>query len=159
MISDCGLYRYELRRQWGTDDEPRVCWVMLNPSTADAELDDPTIRRCISFSNRLGFGSLIVVNLFAYRATDPRALLDAPGAGVDPVGSANDATILAAAIEADQVIAAWGTKGGYLNRAARVTQLINGAAGLPIYCLAKTKDGHPKHPLYVRGETKPVVFR
>jgi hypothetical protein len=122
VLSDCGEYRYELRRTWGADDEPLVCWVMLNPSTADADQDDPTIRRCISFSNRWGFGRLVVVNLFARRATDPKELLH----GGDPVGSANDASTLAAALEADRVIAAWGAHGSFLNRAARVTDLLCG---------------------------------
>lgn len=155
VLSDDGLYRYQLRRSWGTEKEPSVCWIMLNPSTADADLDDPTIRRCTAFSNRWGFGHLIVANLFALRATSPKALLAAP----DPIGSANDAHILAAAGESDQVIVAWGTHGTLHNRAAKVTQLLTGAGNHRLLCLERTKDGHPKHPLYVRGERRPEVYR
>lgn len=155
QLSDCGTYRYELRRTWGAEDGPLVCWVMLNPSTADAEVDDPTIRRCIGFSNRWGFDRLVVVNLFALRATDPKELRR----HADPIGSANDAAVLAAAIEADKVIAAWGTHGSLKNRAAKVTQLLTGPGELHLGCLGQTKQGAPKHPLYVRGEQRPETYR
>ena len=151
-ISADGLYRYDLLRQWGTDEDGQVCWVMLNPSTADATLDDPTIRRCVGFSMAWGFGSLIVVNLFAWRSTDPKALLSAP----DPIGPENDACIERAVRNADLTVCAWGTKGGLLNRAAKVTQALSGH---DLHALDITKDGHPKHPLYVRGDTEPTLYR
>src|SRR5262249_14212908 len=93
VISDCGRYRYSLTRRWGDAAEPRALFVMLNPSTADAEQDDPTIRRCIGFAKAWGMGSLEVVNLYALRATDPAALLSAP----DPIGPKNDTMITSAA--------------------------------------------------------------
>src|SRR5262245_19133112 len=89
LISPCGLYRYWLTRTWDNSLR-RVCWVMLNPSTADAEQDDPTIRRCVGFARSWGAGGIIVVNLFAFRASDPKALLRA----ADPVGPDNDGHIL-----------------------------------------------------------------
>lgn len=156
VLSHDGVYRYELRRTWGNEDGPLVCWVMLNPSTADADNDDPTIRRCISFSNRWGFDRLVVVNLFALRATDPKELKLAS----EPVGSANDATILAAALESEQVIAAWGAHGTHLNRAAKVTQLLTGTADpLALWCLGITNKGAPRHPLYVPGEQMRLSYR
>lgn len=155
-ISADGLYRYDLLREWEVEGpDPQICWVMLNPSTADATQDDPTIRRCVGFSKAWGFGSLIVVNLFALRSTDPKALLSSD---VSPIGPENDACIERAVWEADCVMAAWGTKGGYLNRAAKVTDLIV-RTGRTIHCLARTKDGHPKHPLYVKGDVHPAVYR
>ena len=87
-ISECGLYRYSLTRVWD-DVLPMCIFVMLNPSTADADIDDPTIRRCINFAKREGCGSLMVVNLFAYRATSPADMK----AAVDPIGSGNPTTL------------------------------------------------------------------
>ena len=101
-ISPCGLYRYELVRAWG--DPPFCAFVMLNPSTADGAEDDNTIRRCVGFAQRFGFGGFSVVNLFAFRATKPEAML----AAADPVGPDNDAHILGALAAAQRVFAAWG---------------------------------------------------
>lgn len=156
VLSDDGVYRYELRRQWGAPGDPRVCWVMLNPSTADASVDDPTIRRCIGFSNRWGYGSLVVVNLFALRATDPKEL----ACTTDPVGAGNDAAILAAAYVSERVVVAWGAHGKFRNRAALVTQMLTGPqGGFSLHCLGTTKQGAPRHPLYIRGEQALVLYR
>jgi hypothetical protein len=155
-LSDDGLYRYRLTRRWGGQNDPCICWIMLNPSTADAVVDDPTIRRCISFSEAWGFGSLIVVNLFALRSTDPKALLMAD---VDPIGPENDHAIRLAAVEANCVMAAWGTKGAYLHRNAAVIRLVTDDCMEKMHALTITKDGHPKHPLYVKGGTSPVLYR
>ena len=153
-ISADGYYRYDLRRSWGAPEAPQICWVMLNPSTADATQDDPTIRRCVGFSKAWGFGSLIVVNLFALRATDPKDLLTSV---VSPIGPENDACIERAVRNAECVMAAWGTKGTFRNRDGLVTDLIVNA-GRNIHCLDRTKGGHPKHPLYVKGNTRPAIF-
>jgi hypothetical protein len=154
-ISEDGLYRYSLTRLWGDWDGPRLCWVMLNPSTADHEVDDPTIRRCTAFSQAWGYHSLTVVNLFALRATDPKVLLVPP---CNPVGPANDTAIELAVLQSTDVIAAWGTKGTIRERDYAVTRLITHKARMPLSCLALTKDGHPKHPLYVKGDTVPMSF-
>jgi hypothetical protein len=122
---------------------------MLNPSTADETHDDPTIRRCIDFSRRWGFGSLEVVNLFALRATCPRILMSAS----DPIGPYNDDHILAAAGRANLLIAAWGIHGDHLWRAQRVAGLLESHR---VRCLGLTSGGQPRHPLYVPATTPPI---
>jgi hypothetical protein len=132
-------YRYLLTRGPAGARE-HVVFVMLNPSTADQEQDDPTIRRAIGFAHRLGFARLSVVNLFALRATDPAHLYRAR----DPVGPDNDDAIRAAVAEATLVVAAWGNHGALRGRAAEV------AALLPAYhCFGTTRLGQPRHPLYL----------
>lgn len=143
VISPCGAYRYHLSRAWPLEGAEGIClFVMLNPSTADADQDDPTIRRCIGFARRLRCHSLEVVNLFALRATDPVALLDHP----DPVGPDNNEWIRDRVVHAKYVIAAWGTKGAFRYRDRRVYEMLPPQKS---YCLGRTKDGHPKHPLYL----------
>ncbi len=149
ILSPCGRYRYSLTRTFFTG-RGRVLFVMLNPSTADAEIDDPTIRRCIGFARRWGFQELAVANLFAWRATDPRELRQA----VDPVGPENDRHLMRLSGCADAVIAAWGARGNYHNRAAEVLGLLEGA----IEHLGLTKQGHPKHPLYLRADVGREVY-
>jgi len=148
VIDPTGAYRYRLRREWD-DTLPRTCFVMLNPSTADATLDDPTIRRCIGFSRFWGCGSVEVVNLFALRSTDPRALLSA----ADPVGAENDQHIREASTSALVVVAAWGAHGALLNRDRKVMRLLDSPQ-----CLGVTSAGFPRHPLYVAGSTSLVRY-
>ncbi|MDR0990356.1 MAG: DUF1643 domain-containing protein [Propionibacteriaceae bacterium] len=149
VLSDDGLYRYRLTRQW--DDQGRLgVFVMLNPSTADAERDDPTIRRCIGFCKSWGLGSLEVVNLYAYRATKPNELLRVS----DPVGPENDWYLIDALSRADVAIAAWGNHG----KRERVTQVIALPGADRLECLGTTKAGTPRHPLYVRKEQQPVAL-
>ena len=139
-------YRYTLWRGWSTD-YPQVTFIMLNPSTADAQRNDPTIRRCIEFAQRWGFGSLEAVNLFAYRATYPVALFNAK----NPVGAENDQFLMRAVARSACVVAAWGTKGTLLDRDKHVLQLL--ASWPNVHCLGVTKGGHPRHPLYVKSDT------
>jgi hypothetical protein len=149
IISDCGLYRYELRREWD-DKLPPMVVIMLNPSTADAEKDDPTISRCINRAQDLGFGSLIVGNLFAFRASDPKRLRTAD----DPVGLDNAASLVKVLAECKQkhgkLLLAWGTEGTYCEAGHVFLRLLASPSGLEYFCLGKTKQGQPKHPLYVR---------
>jgi len=140
-FSPCRRYRYRLWRTWG-DPRELLLLVMLNPSTADASADDPTIRRCIAFAKRWKHGALEVVNLFAWRSTDPDELLDVP----DPVGPGNDEVVLAAARGARRVIAAWGAHRAAQERAPTVLRLLAGA-GVVAYHLGLNEDGSPKHPL------------
>ena len=152
LISPCERYRFWLLRSWD-ETLPRVCWVMLNPSTADADRDDPTIRKCIHFSRAWGFGSLTVVNLFARRATMPVELYRMPKV----VGPNNDGHIQTAADLAHTIVAAWGGRGGYLNRDATVTRLLR-KSRTPVKSLGLTDGGRPRHPLYVRNSVEPVDF-
>ncbi|WP_337054989.1 DUF1643 domain-containing protein [Pseudoxanthomonas sp. USHLN014] len=149
MVSPCGRYRYSLGRA-GLLGSGTVLFVMLNPSTADADVDDPTIRRCVSFAAGWGFNRLEVANLFAFRATDPVAMLNA----FDPIGPENNAHLLAAAARADRIVCAWGVNGRHLQRAGRVRAMLTGA-GHRLHHLGLTKDGHPKHPLYLAAATEP----
>lgn len=145
-ISDCGLYRYVLMRKWA--EGPMVTFVMLNPSTADASIDDPTVRRCIGFAQREGFGSLAIVNLTPYRATKPVALQDAT---VPLRDSRGETYISLMAERSEKVIVAWGAWGqrwpGLANAAVKAV----GDADL--WCLGTTKSGQPKHPLYLKKTT------
>ena len=156
-FDDLGTYRYRLTRIWD-GDRPEVIWVMLNPSTADATSDDPTIRRVVGFSRSWGFGSAVVVNLFALMATSPADLVTHP----TPVGPGNDEEILAAT-SAAEVVVAWGNHGTVPNpdtgvsRAHEVRDLVaNGRSRL--MCLGTTGAGQPRHPLYLRSVTTPVPF-
>jgi hypothetical protein len=126
---------------------------MLNPSTADAEHDDPTIRRCIRFAQDWGFAQLKVVNLYAYRATDPRHLRNVIHAGADAIGPENDCTIAKVVGGSDLVICAWGANNTY-RREARVLDLIAAPHTLGLSAVA----GKPRHPLYVRADVFPVPF-
>lgn len=166
-LSEDGLYRYSLRRTWD-HDLPPVLFIGLNPSTADAENDDPTIRRCIRFARDWGYGGLLMGNLFAYRATNPK---DLPNLHSDtrlsPVGeykakgqwaydreSVNDKWLKHMGAEAGIIIAAWGATPmplGWGNRAYQVHAELG-----HVHALGFTKDGHPRHPLYVKADTRPV---
>lgn len=146
-----GRYRYSLWRAWYVD-HPRVGFIMLNPSTADEQRNDPTIRRCIEFARVWEFGSVEVVNLFAYKATDMKELLKVD----DPIGDENDFFIEKAIERCSTVVVGWGTKGTLLGRDRQVLQLL--VRRQDVYCLGVTKDGHPRHPLYVRGDTRLARF-
>lgn len=153
-----GAYRYTLLRRWARRGG-KVTWVMLNPSTADALVLDPTIRRCEGFSRAWGFGELSVVNLFAFRSTDPGALYR-HAAGFphpEPVGPGNDQAILACCRHADLVVAAWGVHGSHLGRGAAVRALLTDA-GVALHVLGLTKGGQPKHPLYQRATLRAVPW-
>lgn len=147
-MSGCGCYRYLLGRRWAAG--PALCWVMHNPSTADASRDDPTVRRVVRFSRDAGYGAAVVVNLFALRATNPEVLRRHP----DPIGPANDTTLAAAAGRGQgPAVAAWGARAPV----ARVAAVLAGPlAGVELCCLGTTRSGQPRHPLYVTA-TQPLV--
>ncbi|OZF00838.1 hypothetical protein CH300_20065 [Rhodococcus sp. 15-1154-1] len=149
VISADERYRYHLRRELPLSlDQPtsRTClFIMLNPSTADAAKNDPTIRRCLTFTSLAGCDVLEVVNLYAYRATDPDDLFRAGAAGVDIVGPDNYEHIEQANNRADVVYVAWGAKAPR----DRVAALVNMCGMSELHCLGTTSDGSPRHPLYV----------
>lgn len=149
-FSRCRRFRYTLWRRWD-DDGPMVMIIGLNPSTADAHRNDPTIRRCIRFARDWGAGGLIVTNLFAYRATYPTELKAAP----DPVGPRNDLWIRYMAAQAGIIVAAWGNHGSWLGRSEQLCPMLAGR----LYCLRLTKAGQPAHPLYLPADLKPVEWR
>lgn len=119
----------------------------LNPSTADARREDPTIRRCIRFARDWGGAGLVVVNLFAYRATYPVDLKAAP----DPIGPRNDYWIRRIAAQAQIRVAAWGNHGMFMDRAAKVQRILRGK----LCCLRQTAAGQPAHPLYLPAHLAP----
>jgi hypothetical protein len=155
-FSLCRTYRYSLTRYW-RHPGPELVVIGLNPSTADEKQDDPTIRRCIDFAQRWEFSGLIMLNLFAYRSTDPLGLRGV----ADPVGPDNDA-VLRSITRDRRVLCAWGA-------ATKVSKLVHGPNGRAravleqlatrdLVCLRRTKAGHPEHPLYVPGNTQPIRF-
>lgn len=147
-ISPCGRYRYSLTRRWS--DAPLLAFVMLNPSIADADIDDPTIRRCMGFARREAFGGIRVANLFAFRATNPHDLWTE----ADPFGPFNDDALRRLADFDTPVVCGWGIHGGGNNHAIVLMQ----QAGADLRCLGRTKGGYPRHPLYVRADQPMEVF-
>jgi hypothetical protein len=150
--SDCEAYRYTLTRVWDPGGD-RALFIMLNPSTATEVQNDPTVERCERRARALGFGAFRVLNIFAYRATDPRDMRAAP----DPVGPENDAAITGSLGWADRVICAWGTHGRHLDRGPQVERLLR-AAGAELHHLGLSKEGHPRHPLYIGYAVRPVPW-
>nr|WP_222109038.1 DUF1643 domain-containing protein [Streptomyces cupreus] len=150
VLSDCERYRYLLGREWD-DAKPTAVFVMLNPSTADVLRDDPTIRRCLGYARAWGCGALMVANLYAWRATDPAALW----AVEDPVGPENDAHLYAAATIAaasgGPLVAAWGANA----RQDRIAAVLALPGMDRLSALALTKDGQPRHPLYLKADLTP----
>jgi hypothetical protein len=146
-------YRYSLWRTWD-GSLPRVAFIMLNPSTADHRTDDPTIRRCMDFGRRWGYGSVLVVNLFAYRTPSPAELARAR----HPIGPENDRYLMAAGRRSAAVVAAWGVHGALHGRDAQVLELLGLRRRKPLLCLGTTSAGHPRHPLYLHRETRPMPF-
>lgn len=149
IFSECLRYRYHLWRQWRelTASAGFVLWLMLNPSSATELVLDPTLTRCKGFTQRFGFSRFEVVNLYALRSTDPKALLAEP----DPVGPSNDLVIRACMEKATVIVVGWGAFPMAANRARRVVEL---AEGKQLHCLGTTKDGHPRHPLYLPGSAE-----
>lgn len=146
-------YRYRLDRRWA-GGEGLCGFIMLNPSTADEQADDPTIRRCIGFAKGWGYSGLIVGNLFALRATDPTMLL----AARDPVGGRTNARALVDLIdEASLIVCAWGHFTGAGQRGKEAIALIRARGRLP-YCLGLTRQGAPRHPLRLPASMQPVII-
>lgn len=150
LFSECGLYRYALSRIWGHG--PEIAFLMLNPSTADERANDPTIARCETRARAWGFAGLHIVNLFAFRATDPKDLK----AATDPVGPDNQRIVCEIVAQANLTLAAWGVHGTHLSQDDVVLDWL---AAQPLACLGQTKLGHPRHPLYISYAKTPEPWR
>ena len=151
VLSDDGAYRYLLWRRWNLD-LPRAVFIMLNPSTADASIDDPTIRRCIGFAKAWGMGGIRVVNLYPFRATKPEDLWRAPF----PRGEGNLSHIERAIDPRGINVAAWGAHGKEAQ--VKETRLLFYDMGVPLYALKINGDGSPGHPLDIKGDAVPVCY-
>ena len=134
-------YRYSLTRILIKGNEHYINFVLLNPSTADEDIDDPTIRRCINFAEQWGFSEMVVTNLFAIRATDPKDMKRAPM----PIGPQNDGFLKRISLGAAKTVLAWGNHGAFQNRDREVLAVLD----RPLFCLGRTQTGQPKHPLYL----------
>ncbi len=147
-ISSDGIYRYWLSRIW-FPHKPYVCFVGLNPSIADADIDDPTIKKCVRYSLLWHYGGLVMVNLFAYRATKPRKMMTA----TSPVGPLNDEFIKRFSKDAGLTIMAWGNNGSHKNRNSEVIPLLTEP-----YYLVLTNKEHPHHPLFLKYDMEPKIW-
>jgi hypothetical protein len=145
ILSEDNLYRYQLSRIWD-ESKPLILFIMLNPSTADADVDDPTIRRVIRFTTSWGYGGVYVANLYAFRSTDPKALKHTD----DPVGKENVSYITHLIGMADKVVYAWGNN---QKEPIWLSELVQTP-----YCIDLSKNGIPKHPLYLKSELIPKMY-
>lgn len=150
VVSEDQRYRYSLTRCWD-DTKLDVAWLMLNPSTADADKDDATIRRCMGFAKRWGFGGIVVANIFGLRSTNPKMLKLAE----DPIGPKNDEALVAAVAHQPLVICAWGIHGSLRDRGREVAQRLDDR-GVTLHHLGLTAKGHPRHPLRLRRDLRPT---
>jgi hypothetical protein len=155
-FSEDRSHRWSLWRRWeaGCSLGRMLPFIGLNPSTADESLDDPTVRRCISFAHAWNYGGMVMLNIFAFRATDPKDMKSA----AHPIGPSNDHALLEVSKACGRVICCWGTHGAYMNRGEEVVHLL-GKKDIPFFHLGLTKDGHPKHPLYLLASTQPALWR
>lgn len=153
VFSDCDEYRYYLSRKIENQEAitfKRIAFLLLNPSTATAEKNDPTISKCCTYARLWGYSDLTVVNIFAYRSTDPKALAKSD----DPVGPENDMHILNVAKSVDMVLCAWGLHGKLHDRGKIVTGMLR-QNDIRLYYLELNQDGSPCHPLYKKLDLKP----
>ncbi len=153
QFSACRRWRTLLWRRWDAA-RPVANFLMLNPSTADERVLDPTCARARDYAERWGYGALLVTNVFAWRATHPGGMK----AAADPVGVGNDAAILRAARHAQLVVCAWGNHGLHLARSDAVRRLLHGA-GVALHVLRLNANGEPAHPLYLPGRLRPRPWK
>lgn len=152
-FSPCMAYRYSLTRVLNPlAGLPKIAFIGCNPSTADHEHGDPTVTRCINRAEALGAGKFYMLNLFAWRDTDPKGMR----AAIEPVGIENDETIRSIALECSMVVCCWGAQGKYLRRADRVLELLR---DVDLYALRITAKGWPQHPLYLPNKLEPFLWR
>jgi hypothetical protein len=142
-------YRYVLKRTWDKT-KPKIVFIGLNPSTADEKIDDNTVRKCITIARREGFGKMTMLNIYAYRSTDPTVLKK----HFNPIGELNDKHIYEECAAASKVVVAWGSHASD-DRHETLTKMLE---GLTLWCFAKNKDGKPKHPLYISNKAPLILY-
>lgn len=152
IFSEDKKYRYLLSRQW-QKAKPQVCFIMLNPSTATENVDDPSVRKCGEYARKWGYGGISIMNIFGFRSTDPKELKKV----IDPIGKENDDHLLVNALFCDIVVCAWGMHSLYKNRGVGIKTLLE-KHGVPLYYLELSKTGVPKHPLYLKGNLQPIKW-
>jgi len=153
IFSEDRVYRYSLWRYWTPPLDGnfrRLIFIGLNPSTADENTDDPTIRRCIGFAERLGYNGIVMLNLFAFRATKPSEMFKVS----EPIGKHNDTTIKSFIDNSTDFVAAWGVYGSYLDRDKEMAMMIP-----DLLCLGTTKYGNARHPMYLKSDTNLEPWR
>lgn len=148
IFSPCRVWRYVLWRTWDKERK-HVAFIGLNPSTADEENDDPTVRRCIRFAQKWGYGGMYMLNIFAFRATDPKVMK----AAKYPIGEENDYYLKIYHDKSVLTVACWGIHGAFMSRGKQVSQTLHG-----IKCFGIVKNGEPKHPLYLRSDSELEVY-
>ena len=148
-FSECRKYRYTLWRFWDKN-LPKIMFLGLNPSTADEVNNDPTVTRCINYSKLWGYGGMYMMNIFAYRTTYPVELKKAKM----PIGKDNDFWILKISGKVDKCIGAWGNDGEFIDRHKTICEIIP-----ELYCLKINNSGQPSHPLYLKSDLTPFLFR
>jgi len=153
LYSDCETYRYALTRVWDAEN-PKLLYIMLNPSKATEVQNDPTIERCERRARALGFGGFRAVNIFALRETDPHKMRKHPA----PEGPNNQRVLQASCDWADTILAAWGVHGAHLEQGPKTHRVLT-TAGYPLSHFGLTKEGHPRHPLYVPYAQQPESWR
>src|SRR5687768_4348302 len=154
IFSDCERYRYRLWRVWDKS-KPRICFVMLNPSTADENVLDPTVSRCKTRAETLGYGGLEVVNIFALRSTDPKALYEVK----EPVSVCANIDAIADAVNTSEIaVCAWGTHGKYLGIGPEIKNWLQEFFPEKTHYLKLNADGSPAHPLYLPYSLQPVLW-
>ena len=148
IFSEDRIHRYVLIREWDLD-KPSLMFVGLNPSTADEEKNDPTVRRCIGFAKRWGFGKLLMTNIFAFRSTLPKNLFKSE----NPIGNKNNYWLKKLSKKADKIVLAYGNHGKFNNRHEEILKIVDNP-----HCIKKTKNDMPIHPLYVKYTNNPIKY-
>ena len=154
VFSPSRIYRYTLCREVNPDGTGTCAWIMLNPSTADEHVLDPTLTRCFNYTRLWGYRYMLIGNIFAYRATDPKDMQ----AQTDPIGILNDQYLDKIVLQSDKVICGWGTTQHkyFSERGHDVLNVVR--MSTDPYALKITKDGHPSHPLYLKKDLEPVLY-
>lgn len=154
IYTDCEQYRFILTRKWSKTGQRHIAFIGLNPSTATEYQNDPTVARCINYAKAWGYDSMTMLNAFGYRSTDPKGLKSV----ADPNGKGNDRYILKECRTADFILLCWGTHAALNNRSEELLKKLR-TLDKPLHCLKLTQAGLPSHPLYLRKDLKPIIYK